>query len=215
MPGTCLSASATPFELILSAVFDRWGIRAILLDIEGTTTPVDFVHGTLFRFARAYLEEFLDLHGERDDVRTDLEGLHQLRTAEAERPGLPPWHENSPAARVESAAAYARWLMERDSKATPLKSLQGKIWEAGYASGELRGQVYPDVPPAFERWRAQNKDICIFSSGSVRAQRLLFRHATAGDLSNFLRAFFDTRTGPKQDQQSYRAIARKIGRVHV
>ena len=183
-------------------------IRAILLDIEGTTTPADFVYGTLFPFARARVEEFLAQHHKDDDVAADLEALKQQRVVETERSaGLPPWREDSPAARVQSAAAYVRWLIDRDRKSTPLKSLQGKIWEAGYRSGELCGQVYPDVAPALARWRAQRRSIAIFSSGSLLAQRLLFSYSTAGDLTPYIGSYFDTTTGPKQEEQSYLRIA--------
>ncbi len=106
---------------------------------------------------------------------------------------------------------YALWLMERDRKSTPLKSLQGKIWEAGYLSGELRGKLYPDVAPAFRRWRAQGRRMAIFSSGSVLAQKLLFAHSPAGDLASFISAYFDTTTGPKQDAESYGRIAAALG----
>jgi enolase-phosphatase E1 len=191
----------------LSAPLDPARIRAILLDIEGTTTPIDFVYGTLFPFARARLEQFLRANRERTDARADLEALRREHVAEQPAPDLPPWRDDSANAQERSALAYLLWLMDRDRKSTALKSLQGKIWEAGYLSGELRGLVYADVRPAFARWRAQNKDICIFSSGSVLAQKLLFANSTHGDLTPFLRAYFDTSTGPKQDQQSYRRIA--------
>jgi enolase-phosphatase E1 len=97
--------------------------------------------------------------------------------------------------------------MERDRKSTGLKSLQGKIWEEGYRAGELKSEVYPDVLPALERWRSRGIDIAIFSSGSVQAQRSLFRHTTAGDLTRFIRAYFDTTTGPKTGPESYTRIA--------
>lgn len=100
--------------------------------------------------------------------------------------------------------------MERDRKSTGLKSLQGKIWEEGYRSGELRSEVYPDVRPALERWRGQGLDIAIFSSGSVQAQQSLFRHTTAGDLTRFIRAYFDTTTGPKHAPESYTRIAASL-----
>jgi enolase-phosphatase E1 len=103
-------------------------------------------------------------------------------------------------------------LMDRDSKSTALKSLQGKIWDEGYRAGELHGEVYPDVPPALARWRRQSRDIAIFSSGSVQAQKLLFAHTTAGDLTSLIRAYFDTTTGPKTDAQSYRNIATALER---
>ena len=102
--------------------------------------------------------------------------------------------------------------MERDRKSTELKSLQGKIWEEGYRVGDLRGEVYPDVPPALERWRRQGIDIAIFSSGSVQAQRSLFTSTAAGDLTRFIRAYFDTTTGPKTAPDSYARIAAALER---
>lgn len=183
-------------------------IRALLLDIEGTTTPVDFVFGALFPFARARVDDFLSRHYTEDEVASALEALRRQREADAQQfPDLPPWRQDSPAALIPSAAAYVQWLIDRDRKFTPLKFLQGRIWESGYRSGELRGQVYPDVAPAFRRWRAQGRTIAIFSSGSVLAQKLLFAHSTAGDLSPYIEFYFDTTTGPKQDEQSYRQIA--------
>ena len=102
--------------------------------------------------------------------------------------------------------------MDQDRKSTGLKSLQGKIWEEGYRSGELKGEVYPDVLPALERWRKQGIDIAIFSSGSVQAQRSLFRNSVAGDLTRFIRAYFDTTTGPKREPESYGRIAAALER---
>jgi enolase-phosphatase E1 len=102
--------------------------------------------------------------------------------------------------------------MDRDKKSTGLKSLQGKIWEEGYREGKLRGEVYPDVPPALERWRRQGIDIAIFSSGSVQAQRSLFSNTAAGNLTRFIRAYFDTTTGPKTTPESYARIAAALQR---
>ncbi len=194
------------------ALPDPQGIRAILLDIEGTTTPVDFVYGVLFPFAGSHIEEFLRQHIESDEMSAAVEALRRARAAEpAKIAGLPSWSEASLEARVVSAAAYIRWLMDRDSKFGTLKSLQGRIWEAGYRSGELRGQVYPDVPPAFERWNRQGRKIAIFSSGSILAQKLLFANSSAGDLASCLCAFFDTSIGPKREPESYRRIAGELG----
>jgi enolase-phosphatase E1 len=195
----------------LAALPDPARIRAILLDIEGTTTPIDFVYGTLFPFARARIEPFILASLSRADVHDDLEALRKEHAGEPARAtDLPAWQEDSPQGRLKSAAAYIRWLMDHDRKSAALKSLQGKIWEAGYRSGELQGQVYPDVAPALARWRGQNRVIGIFSSGSVLAQKLLFRHSTAGDLTPFIGAYFDTMTGPKQDPESYRRIAQAL-----
>ena len=106
--------------------------------------------------------------------------------------------------------AYIFSLMDRDKKSPGLKALQGLIWQDGYKSGELRGQVYPDVPQAFERWRRRGLDIYIYSSGSVLAQQLLFGSTEAGDLTEFLKGYFDTAVGPKTSSDSYRVISEQI-----
>ncbi len=180
--------------------------RAVLLDVEGTTTPVDFVYGTLFPFARARIGDFLAAHAGEVDVQADVAALREAHAAETEDP--PPWRAD---AEIDSAVAYVRWLMDRDRKSTPLKSLQGRIWEDGYHAGTLRGQVYPDVPPALARWRKEGRKTAIFSSGSVLAQRLIFGHSDHGDLTAFLAAYFDTATGPKREAESYRKIAAALG----
>ena len=180
-------------------------IRAILLDIEGTTTPIEFVQQVLFPYARARVHDYLAQHAEDPAVRADIALLRAEHAAESPRSSdVPPWDPE----------AYVYWLMDRDRKSTGLKSLQGRIWEAGYQAGELKGkgEVYPDVRPALERWRTAGKQIAIFSSGSVQAQRDLFANTTAGDLTPFLSGYFDTTTGPKREAGSYRKIARALGR---
>jgi len=186
-------------------------IQAILLDIEGTTTPIDFVFRTLFPFARQRLQQFLLAHGSEPGIRNDIDALRtQHRADAAGKFNPPPWLDESPGAEFESAAAYGAWLIDRDSKCSALKSLQGKIWQEGYRKGELRGEVYPDVPEALARWSRQGKIVCIFSSGSVLAQKLLFGSTPSGDLTGFLRAYFDTTTGPKNAPASYLRIAETL-----
>jgi enolase-phosphatase E1 len=178
--------------------------QAILLDIEGTTTPVAFVYDTLFPYTRRRLTEFLERHSGDPGVQSDLARLWHERQAERSEDEPPPsWHGSS----IAAAAAYVGWIMDRDRKSTALKALQGRIWEEGYRSGELRGLLYEDVPRAFERWRRQGKAIAIFSSGSVLAQKLLFANSGAGDLTGYLRGFYDTTTGGKREAQSYGRIA--------
>lgn len=192
----------------MAVPLDETPVRALLLDIEGTTTPIDFVSRTLFPYARQRLEGFLLRHATEPGVREDIDGLRKQHQVDAaEKPEPPPWVEDSPVAQLSSAITYAHWLMDRDSKCTALKSLQGKIWQEGYEKGELRGEVFPDVPVAFDRWSRQGRRICIFSSGSVLAQKLLFSTTTAGDLTRFIDAYFDTTTGAKSDAQSYLRIA--------
>ncbi len=186
--------------------------KAILLDIEGTTTPIEFVYQVLFPCARQQVTDFLRQHRPAPDVRADIEALrkeHALDLAQGSKP--PDWRDYSADALLESVVAYVRWLMDRDRKSTALKSLQGKIWEQGYRTGELHSEVYPDVPRAFSRWHSQKKDICIFSSGSVLAQKLLFAHTTAGDLTHFIKEFFDTTTGKKIEAESYDGISTALG----
>lgn len=182
-------------------------VRFVLLDIEGTTTPVDFVHRVLFPDARERMQAFLAAHAAEPEVAADVFGLQREHARDAALGGeLPAW-DGSPAA----AAAYARWLIDQDRKLTALKSLQGRIWAEGYAAGRLRGPVYEDVPRALARWTAAGRRVAIFSSGSVLAQKLIFGHSAKGDLTPFLSAYFDTSTGAKGDSDSYRRIAAALG----
>lgn len=186
--------------------------RAILLDIEGTTTPVEFVYEVLFPFARSRAAEFIRERYESDEMRAGLDALEaEHREDDAKGNAPPAWLDATDDARIDSATRYVHWLMDQDRKSTALKSLQGKIWEGGYRSGRLKGQVYADVLPAFERWRAQARSIHIYSSGSVLAQKLLFAHTTAGDLTAYIEGYFDTTTGPKKEAASYRSIAAQLG----
>ncbi len=172
-------------------------ITGILLDIEGTTTPISFVYDVLFPFARQRIEEYAqhmeDISGLRREYENDVRcGLNP-----------PPW--------TGGPAAYLQWLMDHDRKSTALKAIQGRIWEEGYRSGELHGEVFPDVQPALECWHRAGVDVRIFSSGSILAQRLLFSTTDAGDLTKFLNGYFDTTTGPKTDPGSYLKIAETFG----
>ena len=192
-------------------LLDESQIRVILLDIEGTTTPIDFVYKTLFPFASRKLESFLREHVQDSEIQSLIEGLRSQHAVD-ERSGLQPpgWKDEPEEDRLRSSVTYGQWLIARDSKCTPLKSLQGKIWQQGFASGELRGEVFPDVPVAFERWRRREKIIGIYSSGSVLAQQLLFRTTASGDLTSFISAFFDTHVGAKTEQESYKKIAASL-----
>jgi enolase-phosphatase E1 len=169
---------------------------AILLDIEGTTTPISFVYETLFPFARAHAEEFLDA-----DAAAALEREYQADAAAGRQP--PEWEPG--------ALRFVHWLMDHDRKSTALKALQGRIWEGGYRGGQLIAQVFADVPPALRRWRKTGVDVRIYSSGSVLAQKLLFAHSDHGDLTPLLGGYFDTTTGPKLESASYAKIAAAMG----
>jgi enolase-phosphatase E1 len=186
-------------------------VRAILLDIEGTTTPIAFVYEVLFPYARRRLRDYVKQHESspaHQIIFGRLRNEHETDRAAGEH--VPEWNEAPAAARAASIVAYLEWLMERDRKSTALKSLQGLMWEEGYRTGDLIGEVFADVPAALDRWRTQQIPVGIFSSGSVLAQQLLFRHAAAGDLTPRLRWHFDTATGAKTDPESYRRIATSI-----
>jgi len=172
-------------------------VGGILLDIEGTTTPIAFVHEVLFSYARTHARDFLRNNQDSDDVRADIALLREEHASDKSNNLEPP----------ESIADYIDWLIDRDRKSTGLKSLQGKIWRQGYRDGSLKSQVFADVAPAFQRWRAAGLKISIFSSGSVLAQQLLFAHTDAGDLTKFIDGYFDTNVGKKAEAESYRKIA--------
>jgi len=175
-------------------------LRAILLDIEGTTTPIAFVHDVLFSYARDHVREFLAT----DSAAADMALLREEHASDVS--DAPPLNDE-----MESIATYVEWLIKIDRKSTALKSLQGKIWRQGYQDGSLKSQVFADVAPAFGRWRDRGLRISIFSSGSVLAQQLLFAHTEVGDLTPFIASYFDTKVGKKGDAGSYRKIAEVMG----
>lgn len=184
----------------------------VLLDIEGTTCPVRFVSETLFPYAADRLGAFLE---SRQDDRTVQELLVQVEQA---------WQEDpDPAARALLQAAsghgnraermlpYLRWLIDQDRKLTPLKELQGLVWEEGYERGDLQGPLYPDVAPALRRWREAGLELAVYSSGSVKAQQLIYGHSNAGDLRPLFQQWFDTRIGSKLEPESYIRISSALG----
>ncbi|WP_394822292.1 acireductone synthase [Pendulispora albinea] len=166
-------------------------ISVILTDIEGTTTDIAFVHDVLFPLSRRAMPAYVAEHWDSEDVRQAREATRQ----------------SSPEALTAQLVAW----IDADRKESTLKAIQGKIWRTAFESGQVKSHVYPDVPPAFERWKANGTRIAIFSSGSVEAQELLFRHSDHGDLTPFLSAYFDTTTGPKRESRSYTAIADALG----
>ncbi len=163
--------------------------RLVLTDIEGTTSAIAFVKDTLFPFAEAELDAFLATRGAEPEVAAIL----------AEVPG------------PDQAATLRGW-MAADAKVTPLKSLQGLIWAAGFADGRLRGHLWPDVAPCLRAWHAAGIALAVYSSGSVGAQKLLFGHSEAGDLLPIFSGFFDTKVGAKREPAAYAAIATQTGR---
>jgi enolase-phosphatase E1 len=181
-------------------VFDG---RGIVLDVEGTTSSIAFVYDVLFEYAKKQVGTFLDNHRNDPAVLELAAGI----TAAAGAP------LDAPAITVDPtrAALAAIDLMNKDMKVTPLKTLQGMIWRSGFESGQLVAHVFDDVPPALAAWADSGLDVRIYSSGSIEAQQLFFRHTAFGDLTEYLRGHYDTTTGPKREAASYTAIATDMG----
>lgn len=172
-------------------------IKAILTDIEGTTSAVSFVFDVLFPYAASHLPAFVREHADRADVAEQLDAVRR--------------DSSEPDADVERVLEILlEWIAE-DRKATPLKALQGMVWEQGYQAGELKGHVYPDAVDALKRWHQTGYAIYVYSSGSIQAQKLIFGCSEAGDLSPLFSGYFDTTSGPKREAQSYVRITEAIG----
>lgn len=171
-------------------------IRAIVTDIEGTTSSLSFVKDVLFPYARERMAEFVQQHGDEPQVRELLEQV----SGEAGR------HLDD-----DQAVAQLRQWIDEDRKVTPLKALQGLIWEAGYRNGDYLGHIYEDAARKLRQWHEHGIRLYVYSSGSVYAQKLLFGHTEHGDLTPLFSGYFDTTTGAKQDTGSYRSITGAIG----
>jgi enolase-phosphatase E1 len=171
-------------------------IRAIVTDIEGTTSSLSFVKEVLFPYARAHIAEFVRAHRDEPAVAALLEEAR----VEAGKPGDD----------EALIAALIGWI-DADRKIGPLKALQGMIWERGYRDGDFTGHVYPDALDNLRRWQQQGIRLYVYSSGSVQAQKLLFGYTGYGDLTPLFSGYFDTRIGAKRDPAAYRAIQAAIG----
>ncbi len=173
-------------------------LDTVVVDIEGTTSSTEFVVDTLYPYAYARFGDWLRQHGEDPDAQR---ALAQVRDAAGD-----------PQLDVDGAVAQLRAWSDADVKSTPLKTLQGRLWAEGFASGELTSHFYPDAIPALRRWHAAGLRLVIFSSGSLTAQRTWFGHTPEGDLLPLLSAHFDTENaGPKRVRSSYDRIAAELG----
>ena len=178
----------------------------VLLDVEGTVSPLAFVHDVMFPYAREHAGAFLR-------AGTGLEETLERMAADAGQASSAAWcpfAKDSPEAAAWVEGQVHAW-MDADAKLTGLKQLQGLIWEQGFKSGALRATLFDDVPGALWQWHAAGLRLAIYSSGSVHAQRLFFSHTTAGDLTPLLSGYYDTTTGPKKEARSYEAIAQAAG----
>jgi enolase-phosphatase E1 len=172
--------------------------KAILTDIEGTTSSISFVKDVLFPYARAALPAFVAANRDDPEVRHWLDKVREELGDDADDDA--------------AVAALQAWI-DQDRKHTALKALQGRIWQAGYADGAYAAHIYPDAAAALRRWHAAGHAIHVYSSGSVAAQQLLFGHTTEGDLAPLMSGWFDTRTGGKREAESYARIAAELDRT--
>ncbi len=171
-------------------------IKAIVTDVEGTTTSLSFVKDVLFPNARQRLPEFVASHAGEPKVREQLDAVSR---------------EVDQVLDDERAVAQLLQWIEQDKKITPLKALQGMIWEAGYKNADFTGHVYDDAVKNLKKWHDQGIRLYVFSSGSVQAQKLIYGYSDAGDLTPLFSGYFDTRIGSKREEAAYQTLAREVG----
>jgi enolase-phosphatase E1 len=172
-------------------------IKAILTDIEGTTSAVSFVFDVLFPYAAKHLPDFVRQNAERADVAEQLDAVRR--------------DNNERNADIERVVEILLGWIAEDRKATPLKALQGMVWAEGYHAGQLKGHVYPDAVEALQRWHQAGYQLFVYSSGSIQAQKLIFGCSEAGDLTPLFSGYFDTTSGGKREAQSYTNIQQALG----
>ena len=171
-------------------------VKAILTDIEGTTSSIAFVFEVLFPYAKQHLPVY---------VRACAADHPQAAVLQAVRD-----EAGEPEADAERVISILAQWMHDDVKATSLKTLQGLVWQAGYASGEIKGHVYADAVAALQAWHQQGYALYVYSSGSIQAQKLIFGCSVAGDLTPMFSGYFDTTSGHKRERESYARIAQAI-----
>jgi enolase-phosphatase E1 len=182
--------------------------QGILLDIEGTTSSIEFVYNVMFPFARQGMRACMESVATSPDLQSSMRQVSfDAGHGEDFQAWLGPMEDRS---FVDHATSHLLALMDSDSKSTGLKSLQGHIWKSGFESGELKSHLYDDVYPALLRWSRREIDIRIYSSGSVVAQKLFFGHTPLGDLRSFFKGFYDTTVGGKREAVSYQKISNEF-----
>lgn len=190
-------------------------ISTVLLDIEGTTTSISFVIDDLFPYVRNNVEKYLNTHWETEETQEDLKLLRELSVEDNKNRVdgavlIPSEGEASKSEILKAVVKNVLWQMDGDRKSKPLKSLQGHMFPEAYESGTIRGHVYPDVIPCIEKWKKAGTRMNIYSSGSILAQKLLFKYSEFGDLTPNFTKHFDTTTGSKLEAKSYEIIADQL-----
>ncbi|XP_004488728.1 probable bifunctional methylthioribulose-1-phosphate dehydratase/enolase-phosphatase E1 [Cicer arietinum] len=189
--------------------------RCVVLDIEGTTTPISFVSEVLFPYARDNVGRHLSATYDTSETKADIKLLRSQVESDLEQgiaSAVPiPSDDAGKEEVIAALVANVDAMIKADRKITALKELQGHIWQTGYANDELEGIVFDDVPEALEKWNALGIKVYIYSSGSRLAQRLIFGKTNYGDLRKFLSGFFDTTVGNKKETKSYVEISQSLG----
>ena len=184
----------------------------LLLDIEGTTCPVSFVSDVLFPFAKQELSHYIKQHWDESPHKKPIQAAKKewLNDRSTESVQIKRQVIKGESEEMDGLIQYLKHLISIDKKSTALKDLQGKIWEHGYKNGELKSQLFPETAECLREWREQGLTLSVYSSGSIQAQKLLYRHSPAGDLEKFFSHWFDTHTGPKKSTESYTTIAKQL-----
>lgn len=184
------------------------GTRVILLDIMRTTTPETFFQTTLSEYVRENLMEFLERFHSIPEIKSTLADLKKMHSDEIRAGEKPPaWDAEDLESDLRCIVDYCSWLIDLKSDAPPLMYLEDFVWEEGYRSGKLHGEVYPEMPEVMAKWKSMGLDICTFSSGSVFSQQLIFGSTKYGDLMPLIKGYFDTSIGSKTASRSYSLIA--------
>lgn len=182
-------------------------VKGILLDIEGTTSSIDFVYDVMFPYARKNFASYLQSNFSTDQVQSALPLLAADLKFDSVDAMFADCGDDSEATRAECVHRLLIGLMDDDVKSTGLKKLQGMVWKSGFHSGEMVAHLYDDVAPAIKAWKAGGIDVRIYSSGSIDAQKLFFGHSVAGNLLSHFSGHYDTTIGHKQESESYSKIA--------
>ncbi|KAJ1719078.1 enolase-phosphatase E1 [Coemansia biformis] len=194
------------------------GYEAVLLDIEGTTTPISYVHDELFPYVAENVADFLATRWDEPEVQTHVRAIAEQANRDVEAGIAAATGVILDGPQADSADEVRRkvlsnieWQMKEDRKIGALKGLQGYMWKFGYEGGQLRGAMYPDAVEAMKHWTGAGRKVYIYSSGSVEAQKLIFGYTDHGSLLEYISGYYDTKVGSKVESPSYAAIARDIG----
>lgn len=187
-------------------------ISHLLLDIEGTTCPVSFVSDVLFPYASQQLEPYIEQHHKDADIKEILQSAIKEHNQDDNwlKGGSARGRLNDPNNDRQSIGHYLKHLISIDKKSTALKDLQGRIWNNGYACGDIVSTLFPEVAICLNEWRSMNLTLAVYSSGSIEAQQLLYKYTPSGDLRPLFSHWFDTHTGPKKEAMSYSTICKQM-----